>query len=39
LIAVVFGLGATLVAAMSVGITPALGKQSTDTQSIQVIKE
>ncbi|MEY3128906.1 MAG: hypothetical protein RL405_226 [Actinomycetota bacterium] len=39
LIAVVFGLGATLVAAMSVGITPALGKQPTDTQSIQVIKE
>jgi hypothetical protein len=27
------------VAAMSVGITPALGKQPTDTQSIQVVKE
>ncbi|MEN9342861.1 MAG: hypothetical protein RIR24_448, partial [Actinomycetota bacterium] len=29
----------TLVAMMSISITPALGKQSTDTQSIQVIKE
>lgn len=39
LIAVVFGLGATLVALMSLGITPALGKQQTDTQSLPIIKE
>jgi hypothetical protein len=39
LIAVVFGLGATLVALMSLGITPALGKHQTDTQSLPIIKE
>ena len=39
LIAVVFGLGATLVALMSLSITPALGKQSTETQSLPIIKE
>jgi MFS family permease len=39
LIAVVFGLGATLVAMMSLSITPALGKQSTDTQSLPIVKE
>jgi hypothetical protein len=39
LIAIVFGLGATLVAVMSLSITPALGKQQTDTQSLPIIKE
>ena len=39
LIAIVFGLGATLVAVMSLGITPDLGKPSTDTQSLPIIEE
>jgi MFS family permease len=39
LIAIVFGLGATLVAMMSLSITPDLGKHHTDTQSLPIIKE
>lgn len=38
-IAIVFGLGATLVAVMSIGITPDLGKPPADTQSLPIIKE
>ena len=39
LIAIVFGLGATLVAMMSLSITPDLGKHHTDTQSLPIVKE
>lgn len=39
LIAVIFGLATFVVALMSAGITPALGKTMTDTSSIPVIKE
>jgi MFS family permease len=38
-IAIVFGLGATLVAVMSIGITPDLGKPPADTQSLPIIEE
>mgnify|MGYP000063473170 FL=1 len=38
-IAIVFGLGATLVAVMSLGITPDLGKPPADTQSLPIIEE
>ena len=38
-IAIVFGLGATLVSVMSVGINPDLGKPSADTQSLPIIEE
>lgn len=39
LIAAVFGIATFLVAIMSVGITPALGKTMTDTSSIPIVKE
>jgi MFS family permease len=39
LIAGVFGVATLLVALMTVGITPALGKTMTDTSSIPIVKE
>jgi MFS family permease len=39
LIAMVFGIATLLVALMTVGITPALGKTMTDTAAIPVVRE
>jgi MFS family permease len=39
LIAAVFGVATLMVALMTVGITPALGKTMTDTSSIPIVKE